>query len=390
MGPSIIDRKRGPPVQQCGPLPDWQRGPTPIDGKRYKQAASGSDVSFPINLPFCETVSVLVQSEEPEPEMNLPTLLYLLALFIVGGRTRGGKTSVKTGSSVAESAQGMVTVFVQIEGEPGQRAEVSVQTEAIPSKMSSASTQTEPIDQPDESLMIELRSLREEIQCLRSIRDDETFIDGIIQELSQIAEREPDKTILESPRASRTSDLNPTVGIQEVTGDADTWQLVTSSTGNCARENCLCAQGFCATGWVQYKDACYMNYTTRMSWVDAEAKCQSINSHLASIHSVEENDFIYALMGKIHNYKAGLAYWIGGFDTLKEGLYMWTDGSSWDFATFGSGQPDNFRNEDYIGSWFPKNGHITWNDYLSNSSFPFVCKYSLKNRISCESGPRKT
>ncbi|XP_030046154.1 lectin [Microcaecilia unicolor] len=156
--------------------------------------------------------------------------------------------------------------------------------------------------------------------------------------------------------------------------------------GNCTSENCLCAQGFCASGWVQYKDACYANFTTRLSWANAETKCQSLNSHLASIHSVEENDFIYVLMGKIHNHGTGQAYWIGGHDTFKEGKYMWTDGSAWDFAKFGSGQPDNLGNENYIGSWYPENDHITWNDYPTSYSFPFVCKYQLRNRICCDSG----
>ncbi|XP_029431227.1 lectin-like [Rhinatrema bivittatum] len=154
--------------------------------------------------------------------------------------------------------------------------------------------------------------------------------------------------------------------------------------GNCAAENCLCAQGFCATGWVQYKDACYRNFTTRMSWADAEEACLLQNSHLASIHSVEENDFIFAFMGKMFGHLDGRSYWIGGHDIFTEGNYMWTDGSTWDFETFGSGQPDNLGDEDFIGSWYPDNDQITWNDYPASYSFPFVCKYLLKNRICCD------
>ncbi|XP_030077800.1 lectin [Microcaecilia unicolor] len=123
-----------------------------------------------------------------------------------------------------------------------------------------------------------------------------------------------------------------------------------------------------------------------MSWGDAEATCRSLSSHLASIHSAEENEFIYVLMGKIHNHTTGESYWIGGHDIFKEGDYMWTDGSKWDYATFGYGQPDNLGGENYIGSWYPDNDHITWNDYPASYSFPFVCKYQLRNRICCDSG----
>ncbi|ETE62132.1 Lectin, partial [Ophiophagus hannah] len=50
-----------------------------------------------------------------------------------------------------------------------------------------------------------------------------------------------------------------------------------------------------------------------------EASCQSYtpSSHLASVHSMEENDFIFHLMGKPVDYNKGEAYWIGAHDTFK-------------------------------------------------------------------------
>lgn len=41
------------------------------------------------------------------------------------------------------------------------------------------------------------------------------------------------------------------------------------------------------------------------------------NSHLTSIHSAEENDFIFHLMGKPLDHTKGNAYWIGAHDTFK-------------------------------------------------------------------------
>ncbi|KAM6466010.1 C-type lectin LmsL-like [Liasis olivaceus] len=147
-------------------------------------------------------------------------------------------------------------------------------------------------------------------------------------------------------------------------------------------QTCLCAQGFCARGWVQYKSACYKAVMQRKTWTEAEMSCQSYTptSHLASIHSMEENDFIFHLMGKPLNYKIGEAYWIGAHDTFKEGTFVWTDGSSFDFHSYPPNQPDGLTGENYLGSWFLQNGHITWNDYVSSWRFSFVCKYSLANR----------
>nr|XP_033818174.1 rap guanine nucleotide exchange factor 6-like [Geotrypetes seraphini] len=147
------------------------------------------------------------------------------------GRTRSSKTSIKTGSTVTEDIQGVATAHVQMEGKPGRSTEVSVQTEAIPLKMSTVATQTDVTDQPDENLLLELRNLREEVQRLRSIRDDETFIDGVIQELSQITKQEPNVTIPATPKQTTNPETSrPTIGIQEEAGDADSWQLGCSTS----------------------------------------------------------------------------------------------------------------------------------------------------------------
>uniref|UniRef100_A0A452H1T6 C-type lectin domain-containing protein n=1 Tax=Gopherus agassizii TaxID=38772 RepID=A0A452H1T6_9SAUR len=128
--------------------------------------------------------------------------------------------------------------------------------------------------------------------------------------------------------------------------------------GACSQENCLCARGFCNEGWVQYQDSCYKASMEPMKWPDAEVACQSYgkNSHLASIHSAEENDFIFHLMGKPLDYTKGQAYWIGAHDTFKEGSFMWTDGSKYNFRTFPAGQPDGLPGENYLGSWILQNG----------------------------------
>ncbi|XP_043940817.1 C-type lectin BfL-2-like [Protopterus annectens] len=143
--------------------------------------------------------------------------------------------------------------------------------------------------------------------------------------------------------------------------------------------HCICVRGLCPSGWYQYKDSCYRVITTPTSWVNAEASCQKSYSgaHLASIHSDEENNYIFSLTGNLSDYTKGNAYWIGAHDTLVEGSYMWTDGTVTDYLHFGTGQPDNLGNEDFIGSWFVQNGAVTWNDYPASWSFPYVCKFSL-------------
>lgn len=50
-----------------------------------------------------------------------------------------------------------------------------------------------------------------------------------------------------------------------------------------------------------------------------QAFCQAYlqNAHLASIHTAEENNFIFILRGKLQDYHSGKAYWTGAHDLFK-------------------------------------------------------------------------
>ncbi|XP_043920477.1 snaclec rhodocetin subunit delta-like [Protopterus annectens] len=151
-----------------------------------------------------------------------------------------------------------------------------------------------------------------------------------------------------------------------------------------AAENCLCLQGACPMYWYQYKDSCYRPVMIQMSWPDAEIYCQNKfqGAHLASVHSLEENNFIFVLMGRLSDYAKKEAYWIGAHDFFKEGLFAWTDGTEMDYQIFGPNQPDNAREgESYVGTWSVEDGTVTWNDYPYNPIyfFPFVCKSKISH-----------
>ncbi|XP_053107195.1 lectin-like [Hemicordylus capensis] len=140
--------------------------------------------------------------------------------------------------------------------------------------------------------------------------------------------------------------------------------------------------GSCAVGWIQFQNACYKTVMERKNWTDAEIACQSHgrNAHLASIHSAEENDFVFNLMGKPMDHKKNEAYWIGGHDLFKEGRFMWTDGSEFNYQSFIPKQPDGQPGENYLGTWYLQYGHVTWNDYGIQKKISSVCKYPLRSR----------
>ena len=50
--------------------------------------------------------------------------------------------------------------------------------------------------------------------------------------------------------------------------------------------------GQCDPGWIQYKKSCYEFKFDYNSWHEAEADCRKRDSHLVSIGSKVENDFV--------------------------------------------------------------------------------------------------
>ncbi|XP_069073193.1 rheacalcin-1-like [Pleurodeles waltl] len=148
-----------------------------------------------------------------------------------------------------------------------------------------------------------------------------------------------------------------------------------------SREDCLCFQGCCDNGWFQYRDACYKPFTNQVTWKDGEENCKKVGAHLASIHSEDENHFIYLLMGRLKDYTKHEAYWIGALSNDKNNNNpdkgSWTDGTQWDFDHFGPGQPDGLQDEYFIGSWKEEAGHITWNDYKNSYQFQYICKKDI-------------
>lgn len=48
----------------------------------------------------------------------------------------------------------------------------------------------------------------------------------------------------------------------------------------------------CEEGWTKFEGNCYLHFSTRENWLDAEQRCQDLNAHLVSIITPEEQAFI--------------------------------------------------------------------------------------------------
>ncbi|CAJ1084353.1 galactose-specific lectin nattectin-like isoform X2 [Xyrichtys novacula] len=125
----------------------------------------------------------------------------------------------------------------------------------------------------------------------------------------------------------------------------------------------------CPPGWTQLESRCFIFYRMPKSWTEAESVCIKIGGNLASIHNSEENLFLNRLTERVTGH-AGLHTWIGGHDAVKEGKWMWSDGTKFDYLRWGPGEPNNSGTEHCIEM---NSAGTFWNDSKCQSLKPFVC-----------------
>ncbi|XP_053408184.1 macrophage mannose receptor 1-like [Mercenaria mercenaria] len=120
-------------------------------------------------------------------------------------------------------------------------------------------------------------------------------------------------------------------------------------------------------GWVTYGEYCYfLGKEESLTWHAAKMYCRNKGSTLASVHSEEEQRFLFGL-----NSKSGDVSWIGFNDLDLDNRFSWSDGSVVDFIAWASGQPNDILGGEKC---VPIYTDGTWHDYPCNDRKPFICK----------------
>uniref|UniRef100_A0A3B4A2G7 C-type lectin domain-containing protein n=1 Tax=Periophthalmus magnuspinnatus TaxID=409849 RepID=A0A3B4A2G7_9GOBI len=115
----------------------------------------------------------------------------------------------------------------------------------------------------------------------------------------------------------------------------------------------LCLDKCCPEGWTQSGSRFFIFFYNSKTWINTELSCIEIGGNLASIHSSDDSRFI-----------------LGGHDGVQEGVWQWTDGSPFDFKSWGYGAPNNYTGENCLSvNW----GANLWNDYRCYYRLPYMC-----------------
>ena len=120
-----------------------------------------------------------------------------------------------------------------------------------------------------------------------------------------------------------------------------------------------------------------------VTWHQGETYANSIGGHLASINDAKENTYLQT------NFQRG---WVGYTDELKEGEWLWTDGSTSTYTSWQVGQPDDARGiQDYAQVWDSSGKWDDAEDDTTESAIFFnkraVIEVALKLSIDLPTSP---
>ncbi|XP_071789908.1 alpha-N-acetylgalactosamine-specific lectin-like [Asterias amurensis] len=130
----------------------------------------------------------------------------------------------------------------------------------------------------------------------------------------------------------------------------------------------------CISPWTSFGNHCYLLVTNETKFDEAEQYCQSLSrlgrpSHLASIMSQEEHDFLLLLIKSVYG-EIRTKIWIGYYKN-ESGSFAWLDGSpSGGYTYFPADQPSgDGRCVEMLN---------TWNDLQCWSLRRSICKIAAR------------
>ncbi|KAK3530687.1 hypothetical protein QTP86_032198, partial [Hemibagrus guttatus] len=126
----------------------------------------------------------------------------------------------------------------------------------------------------------------------------------------------------------------------------------------------------CLDGWKGFGRKCYKYIDEEKSWAEAEIYCQVLGGNLASVHSNQTQAFLKR-MGKISgSYKRT---WIGAQDATQNSIWLWSDGSTFDFSAWHSGEPNHAGGREHCIE-MNYGGEVKWNDARCDLKLYFMCQ----------------
>ncbi|MBO5933887.1 MAG: hypothetical protein J6Q94_00195 [Clostridia bacterium] len=114
---------------------------------------------------------------------------------------------------------------------------------------------------------------------------------------------------------------------------------------------------------VEFNGHYYKVFEESMTWKEAKAYCEELGGYLATIVSLEEQNFIVSIAQNTEKTQL----WLGGTDEQKEGDWQWITGEEFNYQNWHPSNCDNFRGREHYLTIFTKNTpyESLWNDFAN-------------------------
>ena len=129
----------------------------------------------------------------------------------------------------------------------------------------------------------------------------------------------------------------------------------------------------CEPGWELFQMSCYKIPEDLKNWESAENYCVQEGGHLASIHSKEENDFLFRLEA-LSPISSPVSI-IGG-KVKPDQTFFWSDGTEFDYSNWQPGQPQGPYGTQVCIVLLPGRevADGTWIVDRCDNPFKYICK----------------
>ncbi|CAH1796584.1 unnamed protein product [Owenia fusiformis] len=123
--------------------------------------------------------------------------------------------------------------------------------------------------------------------------------------------------------------------------------------------------------WKSYNGKCYYvgkgGDDETLSWFAADQFCHDNGGYLASVHSDDDNNFIWGLVKD----SAIDKYFIGLNELDQDKGYVWTDGTPGDYLNWAPNEPNDAGGSERCVSMYVRTAQ--WNDDHCTTERPFIC-----------------
>ncbi|XP_013886511.1 galactose-specific lectin nattectin [Austrofundulus limnaeus] len=130
----------------------------------------------------------------------------------------------------------------------------------------------------------------------------------------------------------------------------------------------------CPSGWTQRDKHCYLFVRGQVDWATAERACIAYGGNLASFHSRAEYDFLRTVVYRATG--SNPRTWVGASDAVKDGNWLWSDGSRFSSVSWGAGEPNNAGGREDCME-INRNGGDYINDERCTTTLNFICAKHL-------------